>query len=105
MTQPTIAGIQFTQPDASKPVLILGPGLGTAAEPLWDKAAKLIADDYEIIGYDLPGHSRSEPSTDQWEIDDLANIAARIASEANEGTDRKAYFGGVLLYGDVAPLD
>ena len=102
MTEPSIAGIQFTQPDASKPVLVLGPGLGTAVEPLWGKAAKLLADDYEIIGYDLPGHGRSEPSTDQWEIDDLASIAARLATEATDGTGRKAYFAGVSLSGAVA---
>src|SRR5699024_2101897 len=102
MTEPTIAGIQFTQPDATKPVLVLGPGLGTAVEPLWGKAAKLLADDYAIIGYDLPGNGRSEASTDQWEIDDLANIAARLATEATNGTDRKAYFAGVSLSGAVA---
>src|SRR5690625_7977911 len=102
MTEPTIAGIQFTQPDATKPVLVLGPGLGTAVEPLWGKAAKLLANDYEIIGYDLPGHGRSEASTEQWEIDDLANIAARLASEAIAGTDRNAYFARVSLSGAVA---
>lgn len=102
MTEPKIAGIQFTDHNPAKPLLVLGPGIGTAVEPLWGKAAQLLANDYEIIGYDLPGHGRSEASTDQWEIDDLANIAARLASEAIDGTDRKAFFAGVSLSGAVA---
>lgn len=102
MTEPKIAGIQFTESNPTKPLLVVGPGLGTAVEPLWGKTAQLLADDYEIIGYDLPGHGRSEASTDQWELDDLANIAARLASEALAGTDRKAYFAGVSLSGAVA---
>src|SRR5699024_2757554 len=100
--EPKIAGIQFTDHNPAKPLLVLGPGLGTAVEPLWGKAAQLLANDYEIIGYDLPGHGRSEASTDQWEIDDLANIAARLATEATNGTVRKAYFAGVSLSGAVA---
>lgn len=102
MTEPKIAGIQFTEPDPAKPLLVLGPGIGTAVEPLWGKAAQILADTYEIIGYDLPGHGRSEVSTQQWSIDDLANIAARLATEAMAGTDRKAYFAGVSLSGTVA---
>lgn len=102
MTEPKIAGIQFTDHNPAKPLLVLGPGIGTAVEPLWGKAAQLLANDYEILGYDLPGHGRSEASTEQWELDDLANIAARLASEAIDGTDRKAYFAGVSLSGAVA---
>lgn len=102
MTEPKIAGVQFTESDPAKPLLVVGPGIGTAVEPLWGKTAQLLADDYEIIGYDLPGHGRSEASTEQWGLDDLANIAARIATEAIAGTDRKAYFAGVSLSGAVA---
>src|SRR5699024_121914 len=93
---------QFTDHNPAKPLLVLGPGIGTAVEPLWGKAAQLLANDYEIIGYDLPGHGRSDASTEQWEIGDLANIAARLASEVVDGTDRKAYFAGVSLSGAVA---
>lgn len=102
MSEPKIAGIQFTEHDPSKPLLVLGPGLGTAAEALWGKTAQLLADEYEIIGYDLPGHGRSAPSTDQWELDHLATVAAQIAADAIAGTNRKAYFAGVSLSGAVA---
>src|SRR5690625_7620224 len=89
MTEPKIAGIQFTDHNPAKPLLVLGPGLGTAVEPLWGKAAQLLANDYEILGYDLPGHGRSEASTEQWELDDLANIAARLASEIGRASCRE----------------
>lgn len=102
MSEPTISGIQFTAPDPAKPLLILGPGLGTAVEPLWGKAAQLMADDYEIIGYDLPGHGRSEPSTEQWTLDGLADAVADLATEARGATDRQVFFAGVSLGGAVA---
>ena len=102
MSEPKISGIQFTEQDPSKPLLILGPGIGTAVEPLWGKTAQLLAEHYEIIGYDLPGHGRSEPSTEQWSLDHLANVAARIATDATVGTERKVFFAGVSLSGAVA---
>lgn len=102
MSELQIAGIQFTEADATKPLLILGPGLGTAVEPLWGQTAQLLAKDYEIIGYDLPGHGRSEPSTEQWKLDALADAVAKLASEAKGKTDRDVYFAGVSLSGAVA---
>lgn len=102
MSTPTIAGIQFTEHDPAKPLLILGPGLGTAVEPLWAKTAQLLSGDYEILGYDLPGHGRSEPSTQQWSIDGLADAVAALATEAKDDTDRAVYFAGVSLGGAVA---
>lgn len=102
MSTPSISGIQFTTPDPTKPLLVFGPGLGTAVEPLWGKTAQLLAKDYEIIGYDLPGHGRSEASTEQWSIDDLADAVATLATEAKGSSDRAVYFAGVSLGGAVA---
>src|SRR5699024_12812001 len=89
MSELNVAGIQFTEQDPAKPLLILGPGIGTAVEPLWGKAAQVLAKDYEIIGYDLPGHGRSEPSTEQWSLDELADAAAQLATDAKGDNDRK----------------
>ena len=102
MSEPTISGIQFTAVDPAKPLLILGPGLGTAVEPLWGKTAQLLADDYELIGYDLPGHGRSEPSTEQWTLDGLADAVAALATQARGTTNRDVFFAGVSLGGAVA---
>lgn len=102
MSELNVAGIQFTEQDPAKPLLILGPGIGTAVEPLWGKAAQLLAKDYEIIGYDLPGHGRSEPSTEQWSLDELADAAAQLATDAKGDNDRKVFFAGVSLSGAVA---
>ena len=102
MSQPTISGIQFTAQDPTKPLLILGPGLGTAVEPLWGKTAQLLADRYEIIGYDLPGHGRSEPSTEQWTLDGLADAVAELTTQARGESDRQVFFAGVSLGGAVA---
>lgn len=41
---------------SGKPVLVLGPSLGTTVQTLWSAVAADLADDFDIIGWDLPGH-------------------------------------------------
>nr|WP_217361569.1 4-carboxymuconolactone decarboxylase [Aeromicrobium stalagmiti] len=38
------------------PLLVLGPSLGTSARTLWSRAATHLADRFEVIAWDLPGH-------------------------------------------------
>ena len=38
------------------PLLVLGPSLGTSATTLWSAAAQQLADHFEVVGWDLPGH-------------------------------------------------
>ncbi len=39
-----------------QPLLVLGPSLGTSATTLWTAAAQRLAQDFQIVGWDLPGH-------------------------------------------------
>ena len=59
MTAPNIVAIQLTEADQTKPLLLVGPGLGTGVEALWTLCANELAADFEVIGYDLPGHGLS----------------------------------------------
>lgn len=43
----------------SRPVLVLGPSLGTSVATLWGPVAATLRDDVEIVGWDLPGHGGS----------------------------------------------
>lgn len=54
-----------------KPVLVLGPSLGTTAFTLWSACAALLADDFEVLGWDLPGHG-DEPVAGEVTMADLA---------------------------------
>jgi 3-oxoadipate enol-lactonase/4-carboxymuconolactone decarboxylase len=38
------------------PLLVLGPSLGTSATALWGAAAAALAADFQVVGWDLPGH-------------------------------------------------
>jgi 3-oxoadipate enol-lactonase/4-carboxymuconolactone decarboxylase len=38
------------------PLLVLGPSLGTSATTLWSVAAQQLADHFQVVGWDLPGH-------------------------------------------------
>ncbi|MGH3159166.1 MAG: alpha/beta fold hydrolase [Streptosporangiaceae bacterium] len=42
---------------AGKPVLVLGPSLGTARE-VWDPQVPALAAHFRLLRYDLPGHAR-----------------------------------------------
>ena len=41
---------------ADKPVLVLGPSLGTSATTLWSACAAGLTDAFDIVAWDLPGH-------------------------------------------------
>jgi len=53
---PTLAG---TPLGGRGPRLLVGPALGTSAATLWARCAAELADHFEVIGWDLPGHGGS----------------------------------------------
>jgi 3-oxoadipate enol-lactonase/4-carboxymuconolactone decarboxylase len=40
----------------SRPLLVLGPSLGTSATALWASTAAHLSDRFEVVAWDLPGH-------------------------------------------------
>jgi 3-oxoadipate enol-lactonase/4-carboxymuconolactone decarboxylase len=45
-----------------RPLLVLGPSLGTSAETLWGRCVAGLGGDWHVVGWDLPGHGRSAPA-------------------------------------------
>jgi pimeloyl-ACP methyl ester carboxylesterase len=74
-------------------LLIVGPSLGTSVEALWGQCVKLLGD-FEVIGWDLPGHGRSRPASEPFTIADLA-------SAVRELPDRDAWYAGISVGGAV----
>ncbi|GAB3762001.1 3-oxoadipate enol-lactonase/4-carboxymuconolactone decarboxylase [Nocardioides ginsengisegetis] len=55
------------------PLLLLGPSLGTSATALWSDAARHLAQDFQVVAWDLPGHgSNRTPVEDPVTIASLA---------------------------------
>ena len=40
MSAPNIVAVQLTEADENKPLLLVGPGLGTGVEALWNLCAE-----------------------------------------------------------------
>ncbi|WP_458788549.1 bifunctional 3-oxoadipate enol-lactonase/4-carboxymuconolactone decarboxylase PcaDC [Pseudonocardia phyllosphaerae] len=50
--------------EPGKPLLMLGPSLGTSAVTLWSAAAPYLAQHFQVVAWDLPGHGNTLPPAD-----------------------------------------
>ena len=84
MTVPYITGVELAG-DATRPLLLVGPSLGTSATSLWTSVAELVGEDFHVIGWNLPGHGGapgSEPFT-------MAELAAGVLAYARTILDTR----------------
>jgi 3-oxoadipate enol-lactonase / 4-carboxymuconolactone decarboxylase len=74
-----------------RPLLVLGPSLGTSTSTLWADAASRLTGAFHVVGFDLPGHGDSAPATGF----DMADLAEGVlaAVDALQGADRFHYAG------------
>jgi 3-oxoadipate enol-lactonase/4-carboxymuconolactone decarboxylase len=68
-----------------RPLLLLGPSLGTSAETLWRRCAHLLRGEYHVVGWDLPGHGRSAPAPAPFGIAGLAREVLTLADRIRPG--------------------
>ncbi|GGN90443.1 3-oxoadipate enol-lactonase [Actinoplanes lobatus] len=68
-----------------RPLLLLGPSVGTTAETLWARCAARLYGRYHVVGWDLPGHGRSAPATGPYTIADLAREVLALAGRIRPG--------------------
>lgn len=53
--------------------LVLGPSLGTSAAACWGPTMALLADDFDVVAWDLPGHGQDRrPASEDLTVADLA---------------------------------
>lgn len=77
---------------ADAPLVVLGPSLGTSTI-LWDDVVPLLADDYRVAAWDLPGHGAAPLAREPFTVADLADaVAAAVA-------DDTFFYAGVSLGG------
>ena len=96
MTVPVLAAARTEHPGA--PMLVLGPSLGTTTR-LWGSAIRLLADRFDILAVDLPGHGASPATTEPFSTGELADAVVNVAAIA--GAER-FYYAGDSLGGQVA---
>lgn len=99
MAEPTLTATQLAGSSDARALLVVGPSLGTSVGELWGDAAARLADRFEVVGWDLPGHGRSKPADAPFTVADLAAAVRRIAENA---AGRPAFHAGVSLGGGVA---
>ena len=94
MTVPRITGVQLSDP-SNGPLLLLGPSIGTSVAALWSACAALLAGEFHLVGWDLPGHGSNahvgEPFT-------IAELAAGVLQLADGVLDERDEPGGAFCY-------
>lgn len=78
MTVPRLTAVTLHDaPD--RPLLILGPSLGTSAETLWAACAGHLP--FHVVAWDLPGHGRSPAPDGPFTMADLARAVLELAGD------------------------
>lgn len=115
MSIPTLTAVALGEnlrdvPDAPahrprRPLLLLGPSLGTAVTLLWASAAEELACDCEPVGWELPGHGRGAADAGEHSLAELAEavaeLAARLQRERGLPEDAPFLYAGVSVGGAV----
>jgi 3-oxoadipate enol-lactonase/4-carboxymuconolactone decarboxylase len=80
------------------PLLVLGPSLGTSVRNLWGSYAESLRGDFRVVGWDLPGHGRSEPAT----AFDLAALGESVLAAVDQlSPEATFHYAGDSLGGAV----
>ncbi|MEU8244364.1 4-carboxymuconolactone decarboxylase [Actinoplanes missouriensis] len=68
-----------------RPLLLLGPSVGTSVEALWRQCATRLYGRYHVVGFDLPGHGASAPAPGPFTVADLARSVLELADQVRPG--------------------
>ncbi|KHL01445.1 alpha/beta fold hydrolase [Sinomonas humi] len=88
MSVPQIRAVRLSPREqlGEKELVVLGPSLGTSTV-MWDAVARLLGEDYDVLGWDLPGHGVSpaaEPGT-AFSVADLADAVVGLVDSIAPG--------------------
>ena len=103
MTRPHLSAVRFALRDASKPLLVLGPSLGTSVTALWQDVVPHVADELDVVGWELPGHGTSSRVT-PGSLDDLtaADLAAAVLDVVDRAQAERGDEGAPFWYAGVS---
>jgi len=84
-------------PETAAPLLVLGPSLGTTADP-WRAVAELLADRFRIVRLDLPGHGVAPAADSGFSVQELAEAVLAVVDSMGGG---RFSYAGVSLGGAI----
>lgn len=86
-----------------QPLLVLGPALGTSARTLWGVAGAHLAEHFQVVAWDLPGHgTNSTPVEDDFTVAQLAAGVLEAVNTMGTGLQPPAFhYAGVSVGGAV----
>lgn len=96
---PALVSTPFGGAHPSLPLLVLGPSLGTSAIALWADCAQLLAANYQVVAWDLPGHGRSGPAECAFSI---AELAVGVLAAVERTLVERGEPNGVFQYAGVS---
>ncbi|GAA2656947.1 bifunctional 3-oxoadipate enol-lactonase/4-carboxymuconolactone decarboxylase PcaDC [Paractinoplanes durhamensis] len=68
-----------------RPLLLLGPSLGTSVETLWGRCARLLRGDFHVVGWELPGHGEGTPASAGFGVAGLAKAVLDLVDRVRPG--------------------
>ncbi|HEY1135738.1 MAG TPA: 4-carboxymuconolactone decarboxylase [Nocardioides sp.] len=98
MSVPVVTGVELSEA-GNGPLLLLGPSLGTSVTALWERCAALLADEYHVVGWDLPGHGVS-PAPD--EAFTMAELGQAVLAVAERTLEARGEANGTFAYAGVS---
>ena len=97
---PVVTGVRMSgaRHRTELPLLVLGPSLGTSAGALWTDCAQHLADDFDVLAWDLVGHGHNravpeEPFTMAELAEGVLRLVADVQEHRGDEGDPFAYAG------------
>ncbi|GAA4710627.1 3-oxoadipate enol-lactonase [Promicromonospora umidemergens] len=105
--RPVLGAVEFVLRDATRPLLVLGPSLGTSVAALWQSAVELLgagsAGDLDVVGWDLPGHgSAPVPAAEDLDGLTIGDLAAAVLGIVERAQARRGDPGAPFWYAGVS---
>jgi 3-oxoadipate enol-lactonase len=100
---PALGANAYALTDRSRPLLVLGPSLGTSVTALWQDVVSLLVGDIDVIGWDLPGHG-SAPAPDAADLAGLtvADLARSVLDVVDRAQTERGDSGAPFWYAGVS---
>jgi 3-oxoadipate enol-lactonase/4-carboxymuconolactone decarboxylase len=89
MSVPRLATVELAPGPVDRPLLVLGPSLGTSVSNLWGAAAQRLGQHFRVLGWDFPGHANTAPANDFT----MGDLAAAVVSAVDGYAGEPAMFG------------
>jgi len=98
MSQPTLKAVLLSPQRmlGDRPLLVVGPSLGTSSV-LWEEVAVLLGADFDVVAWDLPGHGISPAAAEGFSVAELASAVVALVDSI--APDARFHYAGVSLGG------